>query len=542
VSDLPKGWAKTTLGSLALYVNGKGFKKREWKTDGLPIIRIQNLNKPTAKFNYADNSHEDKFRVKSGDLLVAWSASLGAFIWERGNAWLNQHIFRVDPFYEVVDKQFLYYVVKNSIEDLYGKTHGMGMVHVTKGKFEGHEIHLPPLNEQLRIANKLDSILAKVDKAQARLEKIPTILKRFRQSVLTAAVSGELTREWRVENESSEWLSVKLIDVVQAKPRNGNSPKGVDYQTDVKNLTLSAVTKGYFVENKYKYVDLNVPKDSYLWIKNGDLLIQRANSLEYVGVSALYEGEDDLYIYPDLIMKCRANEKVETKYLYYSLLSEKVRQYFRDNATGTSGNMPKINQGVVSSAPINLPGLEEQKEIVRRVESMFYLADGVEKKYTEVKQRTDRLTQSLLAKVFRGELVPQDPNDEPADQLLKRIAEAKSKFIKAKRPLKNKSVINKVPKAVKVEAVLDVGSDLKVSSTIKTMQKSGSAEEEIFETLSEIYNGDEVELEVLLSALNRPYEDTQKALFNLIKGDLNISLKSKAKLSWDGVYKIKAIS
>lgn len=541
MSELPKGWSKTTLGSLALYINGKGFKKSEWKTEGLPIIRIQNLNKPSAEFNYADDSHEDKYRVSNGDLLVAWSASLGAYIWGRGNAWLNQHIFRVDPFYEVVNKQFLYYVVKNSIEDLYGKTHGMGMVHVTKGKFEGHEIYLPPLNEQIRIANKLDSILAKVDKAQARLEKIPTILKRFRQSVLAAATSGELTREWREENVFSEWLSVKLIDVVQAKPRNGNSPKGVDYETDVKNLTLSAVTKGYFVENKYKYVDLNVPKDSYLWVKNGDLLIQRANSLEYVGVSALYEGEDDLYIYPDLIMKCRANNKVEAKYLHYSLLSEKVRQYFRDNATGTSGNMPKINQGVVSSAPINLPGLEEQKEIVRRVESIFSLSDGVEKKYTEARRRIDRLTQSLLAKAFRGELVPQDPNDEPADQLLKRIAEAKSKFIKAKRSPKNKSVRNKIPKVVKVEAVLDASSDLKASSSIKTMQKSGSVEEEIFETLNEIYNGDEVELETLLRALNRPYEDTKKALFNLIKGDLNTSFKPKAKLSWDGAYKIKVV-
>ncbi|MBU1643055.1 restriction endonuclease subunit S, partial [bacterium] len=87
--SLPKGWALATLGDLAHYINGRGFKKSEWKTEGLPIIRIQNLNKEDADFNYADDSFEEKYRVKKGDLLVAWSASLGAYIWNRGDAWLN---------------------------------------------------------------------------------------------------------------------------------------------------------------------------------------------------------------------------------------------------------------------------------------------------------------------------------------------------------------------------------------------------------------------------------------------------------------------
>ena len=92
---LPVGWILVSLGNLAQYVNGKGFKKNEWKTVGIPIIRIQNLNKLTAEFNYGDENHEEKYRVRNGDLLVAWSASLGAYIWNRGDAWLNHGIFFV---------------------------------------------------------------------------------------------------------------------------------------------------------------------------------------------------------------------------------------------------------------------------------------------------------------------------------------------------------------------------------------------------------------------------------------------------------------
>ena len=332
------------------------------------------------------------------------------------------HIFRVAPEKELVDKQFLYFLIKDSIEALYNKTHGMGMVHVTKGKFEGHEVVLPPLNEQIRIANKLDSLLAKVEAAQTRLDKIPTLLKRFRQSVLAAATWGELTKQWRENNKTHKiWKSLSLIDVVESKPRNGKSPKGVDFETNIKNLTLSAVTSGYFVEGKFKFIDLDVPIDSHLWVKNGDILIQRANTIEYVGVSALYQGEDNKYVYPDLIMKCRANEKIISHFLHYSLLTGNTRKYFRENATGTAGNMPKINQKIVSSTPIMLPTIEEQKQIVHQVESLFALADKVEKQYQQARQRTDKLTQSLLAKAFKGELVPQDPNDEPAEKLLARI-------------------------------------------------------------------------------------------------------------------------
>jgi type I restriction enzyme S subunit len=175
MSYLPKGWVFSNLGNLANYTNGKAFKPSEWQESGLPIIRIQNLNDETIRFNRTTKAIEEKYKVKSGDLLIAWSASLGAYIWKRGDAWLNQHIFRADHFPYVCDKQFLKYAIDNSISKFYDKAHGSGMVHVTKGVFESHKIPLPPLNEQKRIADKLDQTLAIVERAKARLSCVPKI-------------------------------------------------------------------------------------------------------------------------------------------------------------------------------------------------------------------------------------------------------------------------------------------------------------------------------------------------------------------------------
>ena len=131
---------------VADYINGRAFKPTEWQNEGKPIIRIQNLNNHTAKFNYSPLKHEEKYIVKNGDLLFAWSASLGAYIWHGQEAWLNQHIFKIHP-YRCIDKNFLYYLLTDVTAGLYAKSHGSGMVHVTKGKFESTEIVLPPLPE-----------------------------------------------------------------------------------------------------------------------------------------------------------------------------------------------------------------------------------------------------------------------------------------------------------------------------------------------------------------------------------------------------------
>ena len=299
---------------------------------------------------------------------------------------------------------------------------GVGLRHVTKGVFEKTLVVLPPRPEQTRIANQLDTLLARVQACNDRFEAIPALLKRFRQTVLGAATNGGLTAEWRTDPLAKEWITCTVGQVLNGKPRNGYSPQAVDYETPIRSLTLSATTSGKFLGRHSKFIAEPIADGSHLWLEPGDILIQRANSLEYVGISAIYDGLEKQFIYPDLMMKCRPNERVGNKYLFYALSAESTRIYFRENATGTAGNMPKINQQTVMSAPLLLPPLDEQAEIVRRVEALFALADRIEARCTAARTQAQRLTPLVLAKAFRGELVPQDPNDEPASALLERSA------------------------------------------------------------------------------------------------------------------------
>ena len=166
--EVPEGWCVTKLGNAAKYTNGRAFKPEEWQTIGLPIIRIQNLNDPAATYNRSPKQYEKKYLIKDGDLLFAWAASLGTYIWNGGEAWLNQHIFKVQP-QDFVEKCFLYYAFQSMITEFYRNCHGSGMVHITKKQFEEIPLYLPPLPEQRRIVEKIERLFAQLDNIEANL-------------------------------------------------------------------------------------------------------------------------------------------------------------------------------------------------------------------------------------------------------------------------------------------------------------------------------------------------------------------------------------
>ena len=159
---LPEGWAILKVGNVAEYINGRAFKPEEWEQTGLPIIRIQNLNDPNAYYNRTKNEYEEKYLIKKGDLLFAWAASLGTYIWKGEDAWLNQHIFKVIP-YPFMDKKYLYYAFHAMITEFYRKSHGSGMIHITRKQFEEITLWLPPLTEQYRIVQYLQQVFEKLD-------------------------------------------------------------------------------------------------------------------------------------------------------------------------------------------------------------------------------------------------------------------------------------------------------------------------------------------------------------------------------------------
>ena len=165
---LPKGWAVIRVGNVAKYTNGRAFKPEEWESTGLPIIRIQNLNDADAPYNRSSVMHEQKYLIKDGDLLFAWAASIGTYIWSGENAWLNQHIFKVEP-YPFIDKAFLFYAFQAMISEFYKNSHGSGMVHITKKQFEEITLLLPPLSEQIRIIECLEQTFSILDSINCNL-------------------------------------------------------------------------------------------------------------------------------------------------------------------------------------------------------------------------------------------------------------------------------------------------------------------------------------------------------------------------------------
>jgi type I restriction enzyme S subunit len=268
-------------------------------------------------------------------------------------------------------------------------------------------------------------------------------IKKLREAILQLAVQGKLTHHWRttgrlsgVEVESASillekikaekaelikagkikkekplpriteeevpyelpegWVWCKLGEILKEKPRNGYSPKGVDYVTNTKSLKLGATTRGFFNPKEVKYLNEEIATDSYLWLKPNDILIQRSNSIDYVGVSAIYEGLEGEFVYPDLMMKIQVFEPITPKFLHLILSSKLSRDYFRNNASGTSGNMPKINQQVVINTLIPITNSDEQKAIVEKINGLMSLCDQLEQEIENHQTSQEQWMQSCL--------------------------------------------------------------------------------------------------------------------------------------------------
>jgi type I restriction enzyme S subunit len=200
--DLPKGWAWARVNDTGFFVNGLAFKPTDWGVSGKPIIRIQNLTDPSKSLNYAQGEFPDEVTVRTGDLLVSWSATLDAFIWDRGEAVLNQHIFRAIPCHELVIPGFLYWLLKVSIREMEESdhAHGLVMTHINREPFLAHVVAIPPIAEQHRIVAKVDELMALCDQLEQQqthsLEAHQTLVETLLGTLTRVASPEELTEAW----------------------------------------------------------------------------------------------------------------------------------------------------------------------------------------------------------------------------------------------------------------------------------------------------------------------------------------------------------
>jgi type I restriction enzyme, S subunit len=335
-----------------------------------------------------------------------------------------------------------------------GMTGSVGHKRVAKDYLLESEIPLPPLNEQRRIADRLDHLLTRIDKTKAHLDRIPPLLKRFRQSVLAAATSGKLTEDWREANgvdittsingtisPDGDFLAVlqsmdyeipdvwtwTTPDLMKADEKHSLSigPFGSnlvvkDYRdSGVPLVFVREIRAQMFGDKKTKYI--NREKAEELWahrVEPGDLLITKMG--DPPGDVAIFPETRPISIITSDCIRLKVNPEIASKNLLALFVeSALVRTLIQTITAGVA--QQKISLQRFRVMPFPLPPLPEQHEIVRRVETLFAKADRIEAQYKKARQEVDRLTPALLAKAFRGELVPQDPEDEPAIVLLERI-------------------------------------------------------------------------------------------------------------------------
>ncbi|WP_273204716.1 restriction endonuclease subunit S [Marinobacter subterrani] len=292
------------------------------------------------------------------------------------------------------------------------------------------EFSVPPLAEQKVIADKLDTLLAQVENTKARLERIPHILKRFRQSVLAAAVSGRLTEEWREQNAIAPGNTAELDEVIESSfygPRfskndytTGDSGVPTIRTTDMKNGTIRIAPETPKVEVAREKLD-------QFKLIPGDLLITRTGS---IGVMALFEG-DYIAIPSAYLIRFRLKPSVDKRFIYYALTSPDAQQQM--GLSSTAITQPNINAKSIRALKVTLPTHEEQTEIVHRVDLLFAHADRIEQQVNNALARVNNLTQSILAKAFRGELTEQWRKDNPELISGENSAEALLERIKAER-------------------------------------------------------------------------------------------------------------
>lgn len=402
IDNIPKHWQVKKLGEVAEYINGRAFKPTEWENSGVPIIRIQNLNKTEAAYNYSSKEFEEKYELRKGDLLYAWSASLGVFIWSGEKAWLNQHIFKVVP-KSICDKKFLFYTLDKITAELYSKAHGSGMVHVTKGKFENTEILLPPLPEQQAIVSKIEELFSELDKGVENLKMAQQQLKVYRQSLLKWAFEGKLTNENVKDGELPEgWRWVKLKEIA-SDISDGDHQAPPKSETGIPFITISNVNK---TTSKIDFSDtFKVNIDYFKNLKAnrkpkiGDVLYTVTGSF---GIPILIDFEID-FCFQRHIGLIRPLAETNQKWVYYLLQAPQIYAQAKDTATGTAQKTVALS----SLRNFNIPycSSSEQQRIVSELESKLTVCDKMEETISQSLQQAETLRQSILKKAFEGKLI-----------------------------------------------------------------------------------------------------------------------------------------
>ncbi|HHO8513878.1 restriction endonuclease subunit S [Klebsiella pneumoniae] len=480
-NEIPQQWVKTTLGHIVDY--GRSAKKTLVDVnDNTWVLELEDIEKDSSKLLSKVKASDRKFKstkntFHQGDVLYGkLRPYLNKVIMADEDGVCTTEIIPInaEPF---CINRYIFFWLKNPIFLRYVRevSYGVNMPRLGTNDGKSAPFYLAPLAEQKIIADKLDDLLARVESIKTRLENIPEILKKFRQSVLSAAVSGKLTEEWRVEKEepisdllkeiiTDQKVAIKnkrvkknfgnhnivrpLFDLPdscwewvcfpQISETNNNALKAGPFGSALKKS--DCVGDGYKVYGQeqvisgqenietYRVTESKFEELKSCMVKPGDVLISLVGT---IGKVLILSSNAEVGIINPRLVKISLHEKISREYIEYYLGSPFSYYFFKSFSHG--GTMEILNLSILKELPIPLPPISEQHEIVRRVKSFLVRADSIEKSVSNTLKRINNLTQSILAKAFRGELTAQwrEENSElisglnSAEALLEKITAEK---------------------------------------------------------------------------------------------------------------------
>ena len=480
--DLPEGWALAPAGDVFTFVTSgsRGWAQYYAETGAL-FLRIANLNHDDIAIDLSQKKYVNpprsaegtRTRVKLRDLLISITADVGMVglvKHDLGEAYINQHIALARLAEGLDDAYVSWYIASTGGQKQLGDLQ-RGATKVGLGLDDIRSINLPfaPLVEQRRIVAKIDELLEKVNVSRERLAKVPKILRAFRQAVLASACSGRLTEDWRTEEANTKDIAPIISSIQKRRESEANSPKekerirqiytqseegdsgelpegwgfvrlnklcsSFEYGTSAKSQPSGKVPvlrMGNIQGGKINWTDLAYSSDRdeirQYELTPQTVLFNRTNSPELVGKTAIYLGEHPA-IFAGYLIKINRLPEIDARYLNFCLNTNYARDFCSRVKTDAVGQS-NINAQKLGTFEVPFCTLGEQHEIARRVEALFKLADAIEMRVAT--WRTEKLTQAILAKAFRGELVPTEAElarrerrtYEPASALLARIRTA----------------------------------------------------------------------------------------------------------------------
>ena len=463
--ELPEGWIEIKLDDIAIRLQAGGTPskgKSEYYQNGtIPFVKIDDITSSTTKYLETTKvkitkqglSDSSAWLVIENSLLYSMYASYGIPIINKIKVATSQAIIVYQPPKDLISLDFVYYFLK--FIGPFSTPKGTTQENLNAGIIKNYKVLLPPLNEQKRIVLKIEELFSKIDSAKQLLEHTKLQLEQYRHSLLKSAFEGKLTKEWRKKNKSTpniEWADYdkkknSIMKIYNETLQDLITIPDDWYWLDIESLTESmkngiykqkkfytddgiACLRMYNIENwslvwkKIKRLDLTPKEISEYELKFDDILVNRVNSLELVGKSALIPKTIEKCVFESKNIRLRLKIQYIKPQLALFWLVVASKHYFYKNFQQTAG-MASINQTQLGELPIPYCSSEEQEQIVSQIEHGFSLIKNTQQIVNSTLQQLETMEISILKQAFEGKLVPQDPNDEPASVLLERIQKEK---------------------------------------------------------------------------------------------------------------------